>query len=43
MKRTKIAHDADNRMLGVRFGLHEGRCYLRFDLWWVSYRFTRKP
>ena len=39
---TKIVHPSNNRMVGVRAGLHNGRFYLRVEFWSVSYRFTFK-
>jgi hypothetical protein len=39
---TKIHLDEKNRMLRVGFGLHDGRWFVRFDLWNVGYRFTIK-
>lgn len=35
-----ITHTETNRMAGIRFGKHEDRGYLRFDLWSKSYRWT---
>lgn len=42
MNITKLEHDEKNRMAGVRWGLHDGHWYLRFDLWWKSFRLTGK-
>lgn len=40
---TKIPLDAKNRMLRAGFGKHDGRWFLRLDLWFFGVRLTRKP
>ncbi len=42
MQITKLYLDADNRMLRIGFGLHNGKAFFRVDLWKVGYRITRK-
>lgn len=41
MKITTIPLDQDNRMIRLGFGKHEGRWFIRVDLWWNGYRLTR--
>ncbi len=40
MTLTRIPLDARNRMLRLGLGLHEGRFFLRVDLWWTGFRFS---
>ena len=35
---TKIPLDANNRMLRVGFGKHDGRWFARVDLWFFGVR-----
>jgi hypothetical protein len=37
---TKISHDEKNRMAGIRWGIHDGKKFLRFDFWTTSFRIT---
>lgn len=37
---TKIPLDAKNRMLRVGFGLHEGKFFVRVDLWFFGVRLS---
>lgn len=43
MKLTKIPLDADNRMLRVGFGKHDGRWFARIDLWAIGFRLQEEP
>lgn len=38
LKWTAIPLDTKNRMLRVGFGLHEGKWFIRTDLWFAGYR-----
>jgi hypothetical protein len=40
MTLTQISLDADNRMLRIGFGKHNGRWFFRVDLWWFGVRIT---
>lgn len=40
MKLTKIELDANNRMLRVGFGKHDGKWFFRVDLWCVGWRLS---
>ncbi len=40
MTLTRIPLDARNRMLRLGLGLHEGRFFVRVDLWWVGFRLS---
>lgn len=42
MKITKLLHDEKNRMGGFRFGLHDGKWFIRLDLWWCGFRLKRR-
>ena len=35
---NKIILDKDNRMLRFGFGKHDGKWFIRFDLWFIGYR-----
>lgn len=37
---TKLQLDSNNRMLRFGFGKHEGKWFVRLDLWKVGYRFS---
>ena len=37
-----IPLDKENRMIRQGFGLHEGKWFLRIDLWFVGFRLTKK-
>lgn len=39
---TKITLEPGNRMIRLGAGQHEGRWFIRIDLWKVGFRFTRK-
>ena len=39
---TKINLDSKNRMLRFGFGLHDGKAFIRIDLWFVGFRLTVK-
>ncbi len=43
MTLTRLPLDKDNRMLRVGFGKHDGRWFVRVDLWFVGLRLTRRP
>ncbi len=36
---VRLDLDKDNRMLRLGFGKHNGRWFVRIDLWWVGYRY----
>jgi hypothetical protein len=36
---NKISLDKDNRMLRIGFGKHDGKWFMRVDLWWKGFRF----
>jgi hypothetical protein len=40
MKLNKIKLDKNNRMLRFGFGKHEGKWFIRIDIWFVGYRIT---
>jgi hypothetical protein len=40
MTLTTIKLDADNRMLRIGFGKHDGHWFARVDLWSVGLRLT---
>lgn len=42
MKITKIEMEPQNRMLRLGGGLHDGRWFVRIDLWAIGFRLTRK-
>lgn len=35
---TKIPLNKDNRMLRIGFGKHDGKWFIRVDLWWCGFR-----
>jgi len=37
---TRIPLDKNNRMLRAGFGLHDGKWFVRIDLWWVGFRLS---
>jgi len=39
---TKIELDSSNRMLRIGFGKHDGKWFVRIDLWYNGYRITGK-
>lgn len=39
---TKISHTKGNEIVRGGFGRHEGKWFIRIDLWWVGYRLKRK-
>jgi hypothetical protein len=38
---TTLRMDEKNRMLRLGFGLHDGRWFIRIDLWWMGFRLTK--
>lgn len=40
IKLTKINLDYNNRMLRAGFGKHEGKWFVRVDLWFFGWRLT---
>lgn len=40
IKGTKIPLDANNRMIRIGCGLHEGKWFFRIDCWWFGFRIT---
>lgn len=40
MKLTKINLDYNNHMLRAGFGKHEGKWFVRVDLWFFGFRIT---
>ncbi len=41
MKLTRIPLDANNRMLRIGFGKHDGRWFARIDLWFFGVRISK--
>lgn len=41
LMRTPVYTTADNRMLRIGGGRHDGRWFFRIDLWWWGWRWTR--
>lgn len=42
IKITKLPLEKGNRMLRAGFGQHDGKWFVRVDLWWFGIRLTRK-
>lgn len=40
MKKEKIKLGQANRMLRIGFGKHEGKWFIRIDLWFAGFRLT---
>jgi len=40
MRLVKIPLDTKNRMIRVGFGLHEGKFFIRIDLWFFGVRLS---
>lgn len=40
MKLSRIPLDPENRMLRAGFGLHDGKWFIRVDLWRVGFRIS---
>lgn len=40
MKLTKIPLDKKNRMLRFGLGLHDGKFFIRIDLWFIGFRLS---
>jgi hypothetical protein len=38
---TKVSLDKDNRMLRFGFGKHDGKWFVRLDLWFAGWRLTK--
>lgn len=37
---TRIPLDPKNRMVRAGLGLHDGKWFIRVDLWWVGFRIS---